>query len=128
MATTADHYFGFRTYGLDGQRVQIADAEKALIDLLQFHRTSATVALVLETLRDAHHQLELDRLTQYARRSLIAEQPVLGFLFDLLELDASALAAATHKRQSVTRLHPKSDQCHSGWRSYHESFFANSTI
>lgn len=124
VTTTEDHYFGFRTHGLDGQQVQIAEAEKALTDLLQFQRTSATVDLVLETLRDNHHRLQLERLTQYALRSPIAVQRALGFLFDLLELDSSALAAATHQRQSVTKLTPESGQYHRGWRLYYEPFFA----
>jgi predicted transcriptional regulator of viral defense system len=124
VATTADHYFGFRAYGLDGQRVQIAEAEKALIDLLQFHRTSATVDLVLETLRDNRHQLELARLTQYALRSPIAVQRAIGFLLDGLRLDSSALSAAVHKSTSASKLTAASRQYNHDWRLYYEPFVA----
>jgi predicted transcriptional regulator of viral defense system len=124
VATKEEHYFGFRSHGLDGKRVQIADPEKAIIDLLQFHRTSATVDLVLETLRDNRHQLQLERLTEYALRSPIAVQRAVGFLFDLLALDTRVLAEATSKSRSVTKLTPESDEYHGGWRLYYEPFFA----
>jgi predicted transcriptional regulator of viral defense system len=47
VRTKTQSYFGFSSHAFNGRQVQIADPEKALIDPIQFHRTSAIVDLVL---------------------------------------------------------------------------------
>lgn len=124
VKTTSDHYTGFDTHILDGQRVQIAQGEKALVDLLHFHRTSYTVDLVLEILRDNHHRLHLQRLSAYALAAPIAVQRSLGFLLDGLGLDPGKLHAASCTSSSVSKLTPESQLYSGAWRLYYESFVA----
>lgn len=123
VRTKQQYYFGFTSHGLNGRQVQIAAPEKALIDLIQFHRTSAIVDLVLETLRDNHHQLDLAQLVQWALRSPIAVQRVVGFLLDALGLDAQTLKAGAQQSNSVTKLTADSSYYSSEWRLYYDPFF-----
>jgi predicted transcriptional regulator of viral defense system len=124
LKTTRDHYTGFDTHVFDGQRVQIAQAEKAMVDLMHFHRTSSTVDLVLEMLRDNHHRLDLQRLRLFALSTPIAVRRSLGFLLDGLGLDATAFHAATHRSSSVSKLTPESQVYNGTWRLYYEPFIA----
>jgi predicted transcriptional regulator of viral defense system len=128
VMTKEAYYFGFTSHAMDAQRVQIAQAEKALIDLMQFHRTGTTVDLVLETLRDNHHQLDLKRLIAYAQRSPVAVQRVLGFLLEALHLETGELAQAAQASQSVTRLSRESSQFSSTWRLYYDPYFIRDLI
>lgn len=122
VKTKADYYFGFTFEAQDAQRVQIAQAEKALIDLMQFRRTSTTIDLVVEIIRDNHHNLDLNRLIAYALRSPVAVQRVIGFLLDCQRLDATLLQAVKQS-SSVTRLTDESSQYSSAWRLYYDPYF-----
>lgn len=128
VKTKEAYCFGFTSHALDGRRVQIAHAEKAIIDLMQFHRTSTTVDLVLEILRDNHHQLDLSRLIAYALRSPVAVQRVVGFLFDTVHLDTALLDQAVRHSHSVTKLTSESSQYSSTWRLYYDPYFTKEMI
>ena len=116
-------YTGFAIHALDGQQVQIAEPEKALVDLMQFRRHGHTVDLVLEVLRDNHHQLNLERLTELVLLAPITVQRIFGFLLEGLSLDHRALSTAVHKSTSVSKLTSKSDQYNGEWRLYYDPFF-----
>lgn len=118
-----DAYMGFATHAIDGQQVRIAQAEKALIDLMQFRRSGHTVDLVLEILRDNHHRLNLDRLIDLALLSPISVQRIFGFLLDGLGLEHSALLATARQSTSVSKLTSQSDQYNGDWRLYYDPFF-----
>jgi predicted transcriptional regulator of viral defense system len=128
VTTAGAAYFGFSAYGLDGQRVQIADPEKAILDFLQFGRTSVSVDLVLETLRDNSHQLHLDRLTEWALRSPIAVQRALGFLLDAVGVDTAPLLPSVCQSKSRTRLTPESAVYSSKWHLYFDPFFVRDVL
>jgi hypothetical protein len=108
--------------------VQIADPEKAILDFLQFGRTSVSVDLVLETLRDNFHQLQLGRLTEWALRSPVAVQRTLGFLLDTVGLDSEALLESVRRSKSRTRLTPESAVYSSKWHLYFDPFFVRDVL
>jgi len=128
VKTKPEYYFGFTYEAMDGERVQIAQAEKALIDLMQFRRSSTTVDLVVETLRDNHHNLDLNRLIAYALRSPVAVQRVMGFLLDSLHLDTALLDQAAKQSSSVTKLTDESSQYSSTWRLYYDPYFTREML
>ncbi len=123
VKTKAAYYYGFRLHTMNGRRVQIAEAEKAIIDLMQFSRNGTTVDLVVEILRDSHHHLQLELLADWSLRSPLAVQRTIGFLFDTLGVDASALARTAQQSKSITKLTPESSQYSSAWRLYYDPFF-----
>ena len=123
VKTKAEYYYGFRSHTMNGRRVQIAEAEKALIDLMQFARNGTTVDLVVEILRDSHQRLQMEQLADWALRSPLAVQRAVGFLLDTLGLDAAALARTAQQRKSITKLTPESSLYSSAWRLYYDPFF-----
>lgn len=128
VKTKADYFFGFTREAFDGQWVQIAQAEKAVIDLMQFRRSSITVDMVVEILRDNHHNVDLDRLVTYALRSPVAVQRTLGFLLDTLHLGGKQLHQAVKQSTSVTKLTDESSQYSSAWRLYYDPYFTRETL
>ena len=128
IKTKPPYFFGFRSHAMNGCKVQIAEPEKAIIDLMQFHRTGTTVDLVVETLRDSRHRLQLDQLAVWAERAPLAVQRVLGFLLAAVGIPAPELAAAAQRSKSITRLTPESNQYNSVWRLYYDPYFVAGAV
>ena len=69
IKTQDKYFFGYEEVRVDGRIVRVATAEKALIDMLQFHRTTGAVDIVTEKVLTYHHDLDVDRLRDYLARS-----------------------------------------------------------
>ena len=69
VRTQPRYFYGFEEVRVDGRMVRIATAEKALIDMLQFHRTDGSLTLVAEKLSAYQDELDLNRLATYLARS-----------------------------------------------------------
>jgi len=124
VKTTRAHYTGFSTQRLDGQLVQIADGEKAIVDLLLFRRTDHTVDLVLEILRDNRHRLDLQRLESYALSTPVAVQRSLGFLLEGVGADPGKLRSSVAGSSSVSYLTPDGHRYSAAWRLYYGDYAA----
>ena len=124
VKTISTRYTGFSTHRLDGQQVQIADGEKAIVDLLLFRRTNATVDLVLEILRDSRHRLDLQLLETYALSTTATVQRSLGFLLDGVGADPGKLRSAVAGSSSVSQLTPDGHRYSAAWRLYYGDYVA----
>jgi len=69
IKTQEKYYYGYQEVRVDGRIVRVATAEKALIDMLQFHRTAGAVDMVTEKVMTYQHELDFDRLARYLARS-----------------------------------------------------------
>jgi predicted transcriptional regulator of viral defense system len=123
VKTKPAYYHGFRSHAMNGRRVQIAEAEKAIIDLMQFARSGGTVDLALEILRDSRDRLQITQLVDWALRSPLAVQRTIGFLLDTAGLDGSTLAGMAHRSKSITKITPESSRYNSDWRLYYDPFY-----
>ena len=95
VKTAKKFFFGFEEHLFDGQVAQIATAEKALIDMIQLHRSAYTSDRVAEILADNLHQVDVGCLNDYLKRANLTTQRIFGFLFDKLDI--------AYDRQLVTR-------------------------
>ena len=128
IKTKSAYYYGFGLYAMDGRWVQIAEIEKAIVDLMQFHRNGTTINFVVELLRDSRHRLQTEQLVAYALRSPLAVQRSIGFLLDTSGLDASALAGTAQQSSSLTKLTAESKQYDSTWRLYYDPYFVREAV
>jgi predicted transcriptional regulator of viral defense system len=69
IKTQEKYFYGYEEVRIDGRIVRIAAAEKALIDMIQFHRTAGAVDMVTEKVIDYQDELDFDRLVTYLARS-----------------------------------------------------------
>ncbi len=127
IKTQESSYFGFASETFDGRRVQIAHIEKAMIDLMQFRRSDATVDLVAEILRESLHSINLDQLTEFVLRSPVAVQRGIGFLLSTLDQENAVLKQSVQHSQSVTKLTNTSSQYSGAWRLYYDPYFVRRT-
>jgi predicted transcriptional regulator of viral defense system len=115
IKTGEKFYFGWETAQVDGRFAKIATPEKALIDLVQFHRTRLSVNLVAEKLAVYENDLDFEKLTAYLQRSTLATLRIFGLLLDKLGVDTQELWAFSRCSTTVSRLAADSSQRDSRW-------------
>jgi predicted transcriptional regulator of viral defense system len=108
VKTQPRYFFGYEEVRVDGRMVRIATAEKALIDMIQFHRTDGAIALVVEKLSDYRDELDLNRLAAYLARSNRITRKIFGELLRQAGFEQEALQVRKMAGQDV--LLPGSDQ------------------
>ncbi len=124
VKTIPAYFYGWETHPTDGQTVKIASMEKALIDLIQFHRSRYSVDLVLEKLSNFTHEFDLDKLVDLSFQSTIATQRILGFVLDCLKLDSEKLTQALRKHRGTSKITDSDENVfNSKWRLYYDRYF-----
>ncbi len=115
-------FFGWEEVGIDNKTVRMATAEKALIDMIQFHKSKYTVDLVVEKLSLYKGSLDLQKMIEYLGKMSLATIKTFGFLFDLLGIDSGDIynqvkLKGTHLMFSGdAKFNPK-------WRLYYDEYF-----
>ena len=115
-------YFGFEQVRIEGRLLNIAETEKALLDMLYFRSNAATTSLVLEKLRDYRHQIDFKRLKYYAKRYSLTIVREVGVLLDTLGIDTEDLhKIASVKGNTYSRMFEGADTFNAKWRIYNDT-------
>lgn len=121
VKTTKQYFFGFEAHMLDGQLAQIATVEKALIDMIQFHRSDYATDRVLEILVEQWDELDQSRLIDYLLRANLTTQRTFGLLFDQLHLTYDRkLEERARSSTSDSRLTATAQNYSAKWRLYYD--------
>jgi predicted transcriptional regulator of viral defense system len=124
VKTQKRYYYGWETDDIDGQTVKIAHIEKALIDLIQFHRTRYSTDLVLEKLIEFRSVFSQQRLIEYGLKANLTTRRILGFLMDCVGLDTDQLLASILDNQSVSSIsNSENNKYNHKWKLYFDRHF-----
>ena len=124
IKTQLRYFYGWETQEIDGQTVKIAHPEKALIDLLQFHRSRYSTDLVLEKLRNFQADISHARLVAHALKSNVATRRILGFLMDCAAMNTEQLLDSVRNSTSVSSISKAEGQIYNHkWRLYYDRHF-----
>ena len=124
VKTLPEYFYGWETHQIDGQAVKIASKEKALIDLIHFHRNRYSVDLVLEKLGNHRNEFNLELLIDLSFKTNTATQRILGFGLDCLKLDPSRLSKALQTIKGTSRITDSADNLYNNkWRLYYDRYF-----
>jgi predicted transcriptional regulator of viral defense system len=120
-------YFGFTEERIDrSYSVQIAEAEKALLDMLYFRTSGYSTSLVLEKLHDYRQQLDFVKLQAYAQRYGVGMVRKVGFILDYLGVDTTELYTKTEVKQNSFSKFAATDRTFNAkWRIYYDSTLFN---
>ncbi len=114
-------YFGFTTESFGSYTAQIADQEKALLDILYFRNSAYSVNLVLEKLREYKHRIDFEKLKQYAQAYGVGMMRTIGFLLDNIEVDTNELLRRVKaNKNSYNKLTKAATIFDTKWRLYYE--------
>jgi len=113
-------YFGFLEEKSDIGLVNIARAEKALLDMLYFRSNAYYASLVWEKLREYKRRIDFDLLKKYALRLSLDVARQTGFFLDRLGLDATDLEKKVKGRLGYSKMTKDSREFSAKWRLYFE--------
>lgn len=113
-------FFGFSQKIEAGKFVNIADAEKALIDYLYLDKSFTSASIVFEKLRDYQQSLDFNKLQSYAKKSDITIKRKIGFLLDQLNVDTQKLHQSLVNNKGSSRFTQESKIFNAKWRIYYD--------
>lgn len=116
-------FFGWEIATIDNKEVRIATAEKALIDMIQFHKSKYSVDLLIEKLRDNKDSLSLDKLQEYLEKMSATTIKIFGFVFDLLGIDSVKLQEMLKNKQGTDWMLADDKKFNAKWRLYYDEYF-----
>jgi predicted transcriptional regulator of viral defense system len=123
ISTQKKYYFGWQTVNLGSSNARIAFAEKALIDMVQFSRTTVSVDLVIEKIQNHKEQINFARLESYLKKSSKTTEKIFGFIFDLLKIDSTKLYKDSKQNTSTVFIDNESKIYNAKWNLYYNEIF-----
>jgi predicted transcriptional regulator of viral defense system len=120
--TQPKYYFGWQEVSTGNQMTRIASPEKALVDMVNFHKSQYAIDLVIEKLAEYRNELDLAQLTDTICRFPITTVKIFGFIFDLLGIDSSGLLRLI-KPGSTHWMLPGDTKFNARWRLYYRADF-----
>jgi predicted transcriptional regulator of viral defense system len=120
VKTSEQYFFGFEKHTLDGQKALLATPEKALIDMVQLHRSAHSTDRVAEVLSEYQGSIDCQRLQNYLSRSNLTTQRIFGLLFVTIDLPyAEQLVQSAQQGQATSKLTAQSSKYNAKWRLYY---------
>jgi predicted transcriptional regulator of viral defense system len=111
-------YFGFAQEKSDIGLVNIAEKEKAILDILYFRSNDYYVSLVWEKLKEHKDDIDFDLLKKHARKFNMTIVRQVGFLLDRLGINTEDLESIVKGNTGYGRMTKKSRDFNSKWRLY----------
>ena len=116
-------YFGYREFSINGQKANIAELEKIILDYLYFRNDAYSVDLLLEKLKEGRSSFDFDKLQKYGLRYTLFVKRRLGFLLDFIGIDSGKLHSEVSKKSGYSKLTKNSQKFIAKWRLYYEDRF-----
>ncbi|OGJ16273.1 MAG: hypothetical protein A2632_00010 [Candidatus Pacebacteria bacterium RIFCSPHIGHO2_01_FULL_46_16] len=124
FAHTKDQfYFGWQEVIISNKIAHIATAEKALIDMIHFHKSKYAIDLVIEKLKEHKDDLHITKLSKYISRMSTTTIKIFGVIFDLLAIDSSYLYEQIKTKQSTQWMLVGDKKFNAKWRLYYDEYF-----
>ena len=123
VKTKAEHYFGWEEADIENKKARIATAEKAIVDMINFHRSKYSIDLVVEKLREHRKDLNLARLNEYLGKVSTTTVKIFGLLFDMLGIDSAYLHNLVDNSRTAHRMLAGATKFNAKWRLYYDEYF-----
>jgi len=118
VKTKAEYYFGWQEVSIGNQIARLATPEKAIIDLVAFHKSRYSIDLVIEKLIEHRSDLIILRLTEYLTKMPLVTIKIFGLIFDLLGINSDTLAGFV-KPGGTHWMIPGDTKFNARWRLYY---------
>ncbi len=123
VKTKVSHYFGWQEVTIDNLVARIATPEKALVDMINFHKSVYSIDLVIEKLREQKFNLNFARLNGYISKMSMTTVKIFGFIFDLMNIDSSKLLKQAKSVKGAHRMIANAKTFNAKWRLYFHVYF-----
>ncbi|OGF22033.1 hypothetical protein A2Y83_03385 [Candidatus Falkowbacteria bacterium RBG_13_39_14] len=121
--TKKENFTGWETRWEYTNKMQIAAAEKALLDMLAHNRSFYAADLVMEKLQEYHRDINWDRFIKLAKTQSITVQRIAGFFLDKFNIESSELLGNVSGEKSASFITKDSKKFIAKWRLYAHNHF-----
>jgi len=123
VKTKESLYFGFEEVRIDNKTVRVATAEKALIDMVNFHKSKLAIDVVIEKLLNHQHDLDFSRFNKYLSKFSTTTIKIFGLLYDFLNIDSSKLYELIRNKRATHWMLAGDKKFNAKWRLYYDEYF-----
>jgi len=123
ITTDKKNFYGFEEVQIEGTITRIATSEKALLDMLNFRRTTYSIDLVLEKLKEHKNSLDFEKLNKFSRKQSVTVQRILGFLLDKTNLNSNYLHTQIKDKSGHSYMTADSKNLNTKWKLYYHNHF-----
>lgn len=116
-------FFGWQEVTIDGKVALIATAEKALIDIIQFHKSTYSIDLVIEKLQEHRDSLDMEKLCAYVNTMSGTTIKIFGFILDLVGIDSRRLYTRLKSGHGTHWMLTGDKKFNAKWRLYYDEYF-----
>ena len=116
-------FFGWQEVTIDGKYARTATAEKALVDIIHFHKSKYSVDLVVEKLQVHQESLNIEKLCEYISKMSTTTIKIFGFILDLLHIDSNTLYESVKTKHSTHWMLVGDKKFNAKWRLYYDEYF-----
>jgi predicted transcriptional regulator of viral defense system len=122
VKTKSEYYLGWQELQVGNQSVRVATPEKALIDMINFHKSHYSIDLVIEKLLEHQTDLDLTRLIDCLSGFPATTIKIFGLIFDLLGINSAKLSGLV-KSTGTHWMLPGDTKFNAKWRLYYRADF-----
>jgi len=123
IKTKPDYYFGWQEIIIDNHTTRIATPEKALIDIVNFHKSQYAVDLVIEKLLEHQKDLNFGLLNEYLGKFSLATVKVFGLIFDIIGINSEKLYEIVKMKHGTHLMIAGDTKFNAKWRLYYNPYF-----
>lgn len=123
IKTKPDYFFGWQNVAIESLTASIATPEKALADMVNFHKSQYLIDLVIEKLIEHKDSVDLERLNDYLGKYPSTTIKTFGLIFDFLGIDSGNLFQMIKSKQGTSWMLPGDSKFNAKWRLYYREYF-----
>jgi predicted transcriptional regulator of viral defense system len=123
VRTKPKYFFGWQEVTIDNKSARVATPEKALIDMVNFHKSQYAIDLVIEKLQEHKSDLDMARFNDYLGGFSITTVKIFGLIFDFLGINSDTLYDLVRARHGTHWMLPGDNKFNAKWRIYYQPFF-----
>ena len=123
IKTKPEFYFGWQEVNVENKSVRVATPEKALIDIVNFHKSQYAIDLVIEKLQEHKNDLDMAQLNNYLNRFSLTTVKIFGLLFDLIGINSDKLYELAKAKHGTHWMLPGDSKFNAKWRLYYSDYF-----
>lgn len=116
-------FFGWQEVTIDSKVTRIATAEKALIDIIHFHKSKYSIDLVIEKLQEYRNGLDIEKLCDYVNTMSGTTIKIFGFILDLVGIDSRRLYTRLKSGIGTHWMLTGDKKFNAKWRLYYDEYF-----
>ena len=122
IKTKPEYFYGWKEVQVGAQTARVATPEKALVDMINFHKSAYSIDLVIEKLVSYKSDLDMAQLNDFIGRFPVVTIKIFGLIFDLLGLDSISLNRLI-KHGGTHWMLPGNTKFNAKWRLYYPEDF-----